>query len=1093
MLFVILLISCKKEENEKYFFELLPKKETGITFQNRLESTPELNILRYLYFYNGAGVAVADFNNDGWEDLYFISNQKENELYINRKDFHFEKITSELLKDQDGWSTGVTVVDINSDGLQDIYVCKIGNYRGMTGKNKLFVNQGLDSDSIPVFKEQAAHYNLDISSFSTQASFFDYDLDGDLDMYLLNHSVHPNRSYGRGSKRKQIDSLSGDRLYRNDNGKYQNVSSEVGVFQGPIGYGLGISINDVTNDGYPDIYVGNDFFENDYLYVNQKNGTFKEIITSENNTIQHTSHFSMGIDIADINNDGLADVLSLDMLPEDLTTYKSSGTEHGFNIYNQYLKNGYYPQYMQNALQLNRGNDNFSEIAFFSGIAATEWSWAPLIADLNNDGFKDVFISNGIKGATNDMDFISFIANENIQKRIEDGMTKDDLALIDELPNKKTANYFYSNKGDLTFTDMSAKWTENLPSYSNGAVYADLDNDGDLDIVTNNIDDDAFIYKNRSDTLVKYNYVRLKLKGIQQNTQAIGATATLYSNNELQMASINPTRGYLSSVSPIIHFGLGNSTKIDSIQIQWPNGNFSVHKDIHINSLNFLDQKKINTSSIDVLKSQKIFEKDSSLLKFKHQDYETKDFSIEPLAPYAISNEGPHLSVVDVNNDQLDDIFIPGGRFRSGTLFMQKKTGEFQKTEQTDIELYKKYEDVNQHFFDADADGDLDLITVYGGNENYDGYESTPVLFLNNNGIFEVSSTAFENVKINAAVVITADFDKDGDQDIFIGSNSIAGFYGETPKNYLFLNDGTGNFIDGTLKIVPDIETIGQVYDANFVDINNDGYQDLVIAGHYMPITIFINNQNGNLEKQESLSLKNTNGWWNCIAIEDMDNDGDMDIIAGNWGLNSRLKASEKEPIQLYLADFDNNQKIDPIVTYFYKGRETPIATKDELTKQIPMLNKKFLSYKAFAEANFTDYFSKEKIDQAEKKRVFTLKTTYFENKGNLSFEANELPWEAQISSIHDILIKDVNDDQYPDIILGGNSYEISTQLSRLDGSYGTILINTKKGSFESCKDSGLKINGAVRSIKSINVKGEDYIVFGINNDSIQLVKKIKK
>ncbi|WP_299217982.1 VCBS repeat-containing protein [uncultured Aquimarina sp.] len=1092
VLFTIILISCKKNK-ENHFFELLSEKETGISFKNKLEDTPDLNILTYLYYYNGAGVGVGDFNNDGWEDLYFVSNQHENELYINQKNFQFKEATANILKDQDGWSTGITIVDINHDGLQDIYLCKVGNYKGLQGKNKLFVNQGLDDGGIPVFKEEASLYNLDISSFSTQASFFDYDLDGDLDMYLLNHSVHPNRTYGRGVKRKQIDSLSGDRLYRNDDNKYIDVTREAGIFQGAIGYGLGIATSDINNDGYPDIYVGNDFFENDYLYINQNDGTFKEVITSSLKTIQHTSHFSMGADIADINNDGWSDILSLDMLPEDLTTYKSSGTEYGFTIYNQYLKNGYQPQYMQNALQLNRGNENFSEIAFFSGIAATEWSWTPLIADYDNDGFKDIFISNGIKGATNDMDFISFIANDNIQKRINEGMTKEDLALIDELPDKKTTNYFYRNSGDLTFEDVSNVWSESLPSYSNGAVYADLDNDGDLDIVTNNINENAFVYQNQVDTLEHNNYIKIKLKGTAKNLNAIGAKATIYTDKGLQTSEVYTTKGYLSSVSPILHFGLSNSSSVDSIGIRWPDGDRSMYKNITLNTTITLSKDNLYTTAFNISKLSYTFDNDSLSIKFKHQDYETKDFSTEPLAPYAISNEGPHISVKDVNKDGLEDVFVPGGRFKAGTLFLQEISGKFNKIEQPDLELYKKYEDVDQHFFDVDADGDLDLITIYGGNENYSGYETSPKLFINENDQFKVNLGAFPDIKMNASVIVTSDFDQDGDQDVFIGSNSVAGSYGKSPKNYLFQNNGKGVFKEITETNAPDLYTIGQVFDAKFIDVNNDGYQDLIVAGHYMPITILMNNRKGSFKKEMVPSLKNTNGWWNCIVVHDMDQDGDVDIVAGNWGLNSRLKASEEEPIQLYLNDFDDNGKVDPIVTYFYQGRETPIATKDELTKQIPQLNKKFLSYKAFSEANFKDYFSKGKIDQAEKKQVFTLKTIYFENKGNLDFTMHDFPWEAQVSSVHDILIHDINDDQYPDIILGGNTYEISTQLSRLDASYGVVLLNDKEGSFVSFKNTDLKVNGALRSIKTIKIKEEEYFLFGINNDSIQVVKKIKK
>ncbi len=1082
----IVLVSCKKEEKPTLFV-MLSSGDTGVSFTNELKDTPELNILRYLYYYNGAGLAVGDFNNDQLEDIYFVSNQGENKLYLNRKEFHFEDVTSDILKDQQGWSTGVTAVDINNDGLLDLYVCKVGSYRGIKGKNKLFVNQGVDKNGIPAFKEEASKYNLDISSFSTQAGFFDYDLDGDLDMFLLNHSVHPNRTYGRGVKRKQIDTLSGDQLYQNDNGKFIDVSKEAGIFQGAIGYGLGMSISDINNDGYPDIYVGNDFFENDYLYINQKNGTFKEVITAGQNNIQHTSHFSMGVDIADINNDGLTDILSLDMLPEDIVTYKSSGTEYSFPIYNQYLKNGYQPQYMQNALQLNKGNSRFNEIAFYSGIAATEWSWAPLIADFDNDGFKDIFISNGIKGATNDMDFISFIANDNIQKRIEKGMTKEDLALIKELPDKKTSNYFYQNNKNLTFNDVSNAWIENRPSYSNGAVYADFDNDGDLDIITNNINEPAFIYENKSNTTKgTTNYIKLKLKGPQSNINAIGAKVLVHAQNKTQLSEIYPTRGYLSSVTSTLHFGLGNLSTIDSIEILWPGGLRSIRKNDNVNQLLSVDIKGARSHPINKKTIRTDSEIISPKIKFKHQDYETKDFNTEPLAPYASSNEGPHISVIDVNNDGLEDVYIPGGRFKEGALFLQETEGGFLKSEQPDFELNKRYEDIDQCFFDVDQDGDLDLITVYGGNESYTDYQSTPVLYLNDKGIFRQEENAFSAASMNASVIIHSDIDHDGDKDVFIGCNTIPGKYGEVPKSYLFENDGKGHFTAITSKV---LSTIGQIYDAVFVDINDDGFDDLVLAGHYMPITIMLNDKKGNFIKSTNV-LKDTNGWWNAIAIHDMDKDGDLDIIAGNWGQNTRLKASEKEPIRLYLNDFDDNGKNDPIVTYFYKGKETPIATKDELTKQIPLLNKKYLSYNAFADADFEDYFSSSKIKESKKRDVYTLQTMYFENTGSLNFVAKELPWQAQISSVHDILIEDVDNDQYPDIILGGNTYEINTQLSRLDASFGVVLLNDHKGNFTADEYLDLDVNGAVRSIKKIKTKEEEYLVFGINNDSLQIIKK---
>ncbi len=1093
ILILAFFTSCENQESTT-LFKLVPSDQSGILFVNELKDTPQFNILRYLYYYNGAGVAVGDFNNDQLEDLYFISNQGENRLYINRKALHFEELTSDILKDNEGWSTGVTTVDINNDGLLDIYVCKLGNYRGIKGKNKLFVNKGFDKKGIPSFKEEASIYNLDISSFSTQASFLDYDQDGDLDMYLLNHSVHPNRTYGRGSKRKQIDTLSGDRLYQNQNGQYKDVSKQAGIFQGAIGYGLGVSTSDINNDGYPDIYVSNDFFENDYLYINQKDGTFEEIISSDQNNIQHTSHFSMGVDIADVNNDGLTDIVSLDMLPEDLTTYKSSGTEYAFPVYNQYLKNGYQPQYMQNALQLNRGNNQFSEIAFYAGIASSEWSWAPLIADYDNDGYKDIFISNGIKGATNDMDFISFIANDNIQKRIEKGMTKEDLALISELPSKKTNNYFYQNNKNLAFNNVSDIWSKNIPSYSNGAVYADLDNDGDLDIVTSNIDQKAFVYENKS-TLAedKNNYIKLKLKGTKNNLEAIGTKVLVYTKNKVQVSEVYRTRGYLSSVTPILHFGLGDDTIIDSIKIQWPGGLTSIRKNIDVNQLLYIDVQEEAPYTAVKEKHTSLFQNVTTGLKYKHQDYETKDFNVEPLAPYASSNEGPHISVIDVNKDGLDDVFIPGGRFKAPALFLQQPDGGFIKSEQPDFELDKRYEDVDQSFFDVDQDGDLDIVVVYGGNESYSGYQSAPALFINDNGVFKKEQKVFSDQSINASVIVSSDIDRDGDIDIFIGSNAQPAKYGVVPKNYLFENDGNGKFKEITSIAAKELSTMGLVYDATFIDINNDTFDDLILAGHYMPITIMVNDGNGNFEKRNVPSLENTSGWWNTVTVHDMDKDGDLDIIAGNWGENTRLKASEQEPIQLYLNDFDDNGKIDPIVTYFYKGKETPIATKDELVKQIPQLNKKYLSYKAFAEADFKDYFSISRINEAKKRKAFTLSTMYFENKGNFEFAAHKLPWEAQISSVHDILVDDINNDEYPDIILGGNTYEINTQLSRLDASYGVVLVNDRQGSFTNYTQSDFSVKGAVRSIKKIKVNEEGYLLFGVNNDSVQAIKNIKK
>ncbi|MBT8285921.1 MAG: CRTAC1 family protein, partial [Flavobacteriaceae bacterium] len=657
VLLSIVFSGCQKSHNKR--FEKLSASRTGIQFSNTLTETPELNILNYLYFYNGAGVAAADFNNDNLVDLYFTSNQEADRLYLNQGNFNFLDITEAAGIDNSGnWTTGVTHADVNNDGLLDIYVCKVGKFRNIRGKNLLFVNQGPNKDGIPTFKEDAASYGLDFSGFSTQAAFLDYDLDGDLDMFLLNHSVHPNMTYGKGAQRLQSDPTSGDLLFRNDNGLFHDISEEAGIYQGRIGYGLGIGISDLNKDGYPDIYIGNDFFENDYLYINQKDGTFKEIISEDDMAIGHTTHFSMGNDLADINNDGLTDIISLDMLPEDLETYKTSGLEYPFPSYQYYLKNGYAPQYMQNTLHLNLGNESFSEIGQLAGISATEWSWSVLLADYDNDGHKDAFISNGIKRATNDMDFINFISNEAIQKRLATGMSLEDMAFIEEIPQKKTSNYFLKNTGRLSFEDVTSSWHEKTPTFSNGAVYADLDNDGDLDVVVNNVDEEALILNNLSSGNPNTNFLKISLHGGPKNTFGVGARVMVYAGGSEQLQEQFVSRGFLSAVPPELHFGLGDVNKIDSVKVIWPNGMSQVLPSPDINT-------RISLSEAEAKDSVRVhYRKDAwevrltatqSEIPFRHKEPATLEFDRDPMVPFANTNEGPEISVADVNNDGRED------------------------------------------------------------------------------------------------------------------------------------------------------------------------------------------------------------------------------------------------------------------------------------------------------------------------------------------------------------------------------------------------------------------------------------------------------
>ncbi|MGB5356591.1 MAG: VCBS repeat-containing protein [Eudoraea sp.] len=1080
----ILLSACDKKK-EKLFVKVASV-HSGIHFKNQLTDTPELNILNYLYYYNGAGVVSADFNNDGLIDLYFTANQGEDKLYINRGGLKFEDVTVEAgINNTGNWTTGVTHVDINHDGLLDIYICKVGNYRNIKGKNLLFINKGLNEKGVPQFNEEASAYGLDFSGLSTQAAFFDYDLDGDLDMFLLNHSVHPNRTYGKGSQRSEVDSISGDRLYQNNNGIYKNVSLEAGIYQGKIGYGLGLGISDINDDGYPDIYVGNDFFENDYLYINQGDGSFKELITLNSNSLGHTTHYSMGNDLADLNNDGLTDILSLDMLPEDLETYKTSGLEYSFPTYQYYLKNGYAPQYMQNTFHLNLGDEKFSEIANLSGISATEWSWGVLAADYDNDGYKDIFISNGIKGATNDMDFISFIANENIQKKIDAGLTQSDMSFIKELPEKKVANYFFKNDQNLTFNNSTKEWFQDEKSFSNGCIYADLDNDGDLDLVVNNLNEEAFLIENKISKNKDAHYIKISLKGGQKNRFGIGTKILAYTANGILKQENFVSKGYLSAISNQIHLGAGKYTAIDSIRIIWPGGKFQTLKSVAVNQELFIDEQNAGgnyyAKPISEIKSMLVNSSES--LKFRHKESTSLEFNRDPLVPFANTNEGPSISIGDINKDNRDDLFIGGAKGQASALFVQDSLGMFRRIQESVFKPDAINEDVAHVFFDANGDNLEDLLVVSGGNEFKNGKPLQPRLYINTEGIFKKDSLAFSNYTINASTVKASDFDNDGDLDITIASDQLPLVFGGIPIQYIFENDGKAHFEDVTAVLAPEFQNIGLVKDLIWTDIDDNGFQDLVVVGYWMPVSVFLNNGK-TLELQKNNGLDLTNGWWNSLVAKDFDNDGDIDLVCGNWGLNSKLKASEQMPVSLYSYDFDENGTVDPIVTYFHKGKETPFASKDELVKQIPFLNKKFLAYKKFAKADLDELFSADKLKKATKLKVYELASCYFENTGKGTFKKMALPLIAQSSTLQAIAVEDFNEDGFQDMLIVGNNYEISTQLGRMDALHGVILQNDQKNGFVELDNQSFDVPGPARDIKNLQIAGRDYYIITINNDT---------
>ena len=1078
---LLLMVGCQQPAAPG--FRELPPGETGVRFNNQLQETPELNILTYLYYYNGAGVLAADFNNDSLPDLYFGGNQQPDALYINKGGMQFESAgTRSGLSAAHGWTTGVTHADINGDGLQDIYVCKASGYRALEGRNLLYINQGLNAEGIPVFKEAAEAYGLDFTGLSTQAAFFDYDLDGDLDLFLLNHSVHPNRNYGKGSQRKAFDPLSGDRLYRNDQGRFTDVSQQAGIFQGKAGYGLGVGVSDLNNDGYPDIYVGNDFFENDYLYLNRGDGTFEEVVSQEQSGIGHTTHFSMGNDLGDINNDGLVDLVSLDMLPEDLLTYKSSGLEYAYPIYRQYLKNGFAPQYMQNTLQLNLGNARFSEIAYLSGIAATEWSWGALLADFDNDGHKDLFVSNGIKGATNDMDYMNFIANEDIQRRIDQGMQDADMPLTREIPPKKVPNYIFKNNGNLTFTDMSTSWIGDQPTYSHGSTYADLDNDGDLDLVVNHVDQTASILEN---TLEGGNFLKISLSGAGPNTRGIGAKVIAYSPEGMQVVENFTTRGYLSAIPAGIHLGLGESEGLDSLLVIWPGGKYQKITEVRAGQRLILKQEEATGDyyTSRTFQTAPYWRKAESLLPFVHGENPSLDFDREPLVAYARSNQGPALSVSDVNNDGLEDLFISGGKRQASALYLQQPNGSFKSQNESVFEPDAINEDTGHLFLDVDSDGWEDLLVVSGGNEFTTGSPLRPRLYRNFNGSFQKDSLAFEGFYINASSVGATDMDRDGDPDLLICADAVPGAFGKSPTHGLFENDGRGGFREVTKTWIPELQEVGPVSDFKWADLNGDGLEDLVTAGHWSPVAVFLNT--GTLwERVRNNGLEYTDGWWNCLEVADIDQDGDLDIIGGNWGLNSKFRASRETPVNLYRADFDQNGSVEPLVTYFHKGIETPFASRDELGKQMPFLNKKFRTYAEFAKAPLEELFGADALRQADRKQVYDLGSSVFLNDGSGRFERIPLPGIAQASAIYDCLLEDLNQDGLPDLMIVGNLYEVSTQLGRLDAFHGLVLKNEGKGNFSWAPQLAPPVFGAGRNIDTLRIGTKKHYLIGRNNAS---------
>ena len=1028
-IFIFLLnISCEKEKpilNENIpLFSLLDPVKTKVYFTNTSKETLNRNLAHYDYFYNGSGVAIGDLNNDNLPDVFFAGNDISNKLYLNEGEFVFNDISKKSGIESNQWSTGVTMVDINEDGFLDVYVCNSGpTLDDEMLSNKLYINNGNLT-----FTESASKYGIDDSSYSSQSAFFDMDKDGDLDLFVLNHSLI---GYGKSiqeweqalaSKDSRVLKKSSNTLYRNDgNGNFTDISEESGIFR--PGFGLGISITDFNEDGHLDLYISNDYFIPDFLFFNNGDGTFTENLKSKSS---HSSFYSMGCDAADFNNDGLIDLVSVDMTPADHFRNKTLMESMDVQRFSYLVEEKeYVPQYMFNTLNLNRSDGNFSEIAHFSGIAQTDWSWAPLFVDLDNDSNKDLVVTNGFKRDTKNQDW-----SRKLKERFENEGTTIEVNFdhIKKANSMPLTNYVYKNIGDLKFKDNSKKWGFDELSFSNGAAYGDLDNDGDLDMVINNLEGMSFVYRNNTADKNNSHYIQLTLKDENKSASVLHSKIKLYTGAQIQLIEYSFVRGYLSTMQPIAHFGLGLIDKVDKIEIIWPDGKFSTIVNPEIDKRHSIDKSTISSSLYQKEEMTPPFmdiTNQAGLKNYKHIENKYDDFKNEVLLPHKQSTLGPCISTGDINGDDVQDVYIGGAKEQAGQIYFQDPNKGLIKSIQKDIENDAAYEDLGSLFFDVDLDGDLDLYVCSGGGGDFKE-NSTSLqdrIYLNNgDGIFIKSTKLLPKIQSSTGSVTANDWDKDGDLDLFVGGRTVPGKYPTSPTSYL-LENNNGVFIDKTSTLAPSLQKTGMVTSSTWVDINNDGLEDLIIVGEWMPISVYINTSKGFEDATESLGLSNTVGWWYSIDKGDFDNDGDDDLIVGNIGLNNKYHPTEDKPLHIFANDFDNNGSLDIVLSKYYKGNLTPTRGKECSSQQMPFIKDSFPLFSDFASSTLEDIYGAENLSKALHYKATTFASVYIENKNNGGIEISNLTSEAQLSPINDMIIWDYNKDGNLDIVIGGNMY----------------------------------------------------------------------
>lgn len=1070
------------ESTDKPVFSLLSQKHTGVGFNNLITDTDEMNRIIYEYFYNGGGVAAGDINNDGLVDLYFTGNMVDDKLYLNKGNLQFEDITSKSgIETLSGWRTGVNMVDINHDGFQDIYICRSGWFENADQRrNLLYINNG-----DLTFTEQAAQFGLDDPGNSVQAAFFDYDLDNDLDMYLSTHMTSKT-SYSNQIERDKMISegtLKGDRFYINEDGKYRDITENAGIAS--YGFGHGVSIGDINGDRYPDLFVARDFMESDYIYINNGDGTFTESIKEMTN---RSSYFSMGSDIADFNNDGLMDLMVLDMTAADHFRSKTNMASMDVKQFSKMLQLGYHHQYMINTLQYNHGNGFFSEIAQLSGVAKTDWSWSTLFADLDNDGLKDLFITNGIKRDILNNDII----HEGKQQMQTLGRVLTDMEILKIAPMNRLSNYVFHNSGGLLFKPKMKEWGIDDEVNSNGAAYADLDNDGDLELIINNVDTRAYIYKNLTTENGNGNYISLSLEGPGNNSAAIGSRIEIETENGTQVNEIFSTRGYLSSVPAQAHFGLGKVVKTVDIRIIWPDKTVTQldaeppGKHLHISY-----KQAIKNPWTDNVTQSSLFTEslDANGMGFIHRETIYNDFQQEILLPHKYSQNGPFISHADINNDGLEDIYIGGAAGQSGKIYIQKNNNRFQELANPQIENDRSFEDLNSLFFDADSDGDMDLYVTSGSNEyplNSSYYFDR--LYINDGcGVFSRSYDGLPEHTISSQTVKAADIDNDGDLDLFVGGRIVPGQYPFPTNSHLLINEG-GKFSENTHVLCPELLNAGMVTDALFSDYDGDHDADLIITGEWMPIRVF-ENENGHFHEKRDIGFENTEGWWYTAQEIDLDNDGDMDYVFGNLGKNAKFKASEDIPFHVYSHDFDGNGNIDIVLSNQVDNRLLPVRGRECTSEQMPFIQDKYPTYEEFALADLGDMYGTEQLGTSLHYEAYTFKSQYAINDGKGNFVLHELPIEAQFSQIQAIAVYDFTGDGWMDLLIGGNQFETEVETPRYDASTGLLLKNSGDGTFTSIPvaESGFFIPGNVKDIELVKTENQTLIIVGNNNDEIQV------